>query len=119
MHTKLVPILAALGLTATSVSAWAHAELVTASPRVGSTVPAPPTEVRLSFSEGVEPHFSGIEVTGDDGRSVTAGRVQAQGSEMRIALARGLPPGRYRVTWHVVSVDTHRTQGSFTFEVRP
>lgn len=119
MRTKLLPILAALGLSASAVSAWAHAELVTAAPRVGSTVPAPPSEVRLSFSEGVEPHFSGIEVTSADGRSVAAGRVQAQGSEMRVALVRGLPAGSYRVTWHVVSVDTHRTQGSFTFEVRP
>ena len=119
MRTKLLPILAALGLCASAVSAWAHAELVTATPRVGSTVSAPPSEVRLSFSEDVEPHFSGIEVTSADGRSVAAGRVQAQGAEMRVALARGLPAGSYRVTWHVVSVDTHRTQGSFTFEVRP
>jgi methionine-rich copper-binding protein CopC len=119
MRAKLLPILAVLGLSASAVSAWAHAELVTATPRVGSTVPAPPNEVRLSFSESVEPHFSGIEVTSADGRSVAAGRVQAQGSEMRIALVRALPVGSYRVTWHVVSVDSHRTQGSFTFEVRP
>ena len=119
MRTRFVFPLAALGLCASAVPTWAHAELVTAIPRVGSTVPAPPSEVRLSFSEGVEPHFSGIEVTSSDGRSVAAGRAQAQGSEMRIALARGLPAGTYRVTWHVVSVDTHRTQGSFTFEVRP
>ena len=119
MRTTLLSLLAAFGLSASVLSAWAHAELVTATPRVGSTVPIPPSEVRLSFSEGVEPHFSGVEVTSADGRSVAAGRVQAQGSEMRIALARGLTAGTYRVTWHVVSVDTHRTQGSFTFEVRP
>ena len=119
MRTKLLFFISALGLSVSAASAWGHAELVTATPRVGSTVPAPPGEVRLSFSEGVESHFSGIEVTSSDGRSVAAGRAQAQGSEMRIALARGLPAGTYRVTWHVVSVDTHRTQGSFTFEVRP
>jgi len=28
-----------------------------------------------------------------------------------------LKPGRYRVRWHVVSVDTHRTEGSFEFSV--
>ena len=119
MRTRLLTPLAALSLIVPAVSAWAHAELVTATPRVGSTVPMPPGEVRLSFSEGVEPHFSGMEVTSADGRSVVVGRVQAQGSEMRVALARGLPMGTYRVTWHVVSVDAHRTQGSFTFEVRP
>ncbi|WP_236960249.1 copper homeostasis periplasmic binding protein CopC [Methylobacterium durans] len=115
----LLTILVAFGLSASAFSAWAHAELVTATPRVGSTIPVPPSEVRLSFSEGVEPHFSGVAVTSADGRSVAAGRVQAQGSEMRVALVRGLPAGTYRVTWHAVSVDSHRTQGSFTFEVRP
>jgi methionine-rich copper-binding protein CopC len=28
-----------------------------------------------------------------------------------------LEPGRYRVTWRVLSVDTHVTEGDFTFEV--
>lgn len=35
-----------------------------------------------------------------------------------LAVAR-LGPGRYRVTWHVVSVDTHPTEGVFDFEVKP
>jgi len=30
-----------------------------------------------------------------------------------------LPSGRYKVSWHVVSVDTHLTQGDFTFEIKP
>jgi len=29
-----------------------------------------------------------------------------------------LPAGTYRVKWHVVSVDTHRTQGDFKFTVK-
>jgi methionine-rich copper-binding protein CopC len=28
-----------------------------------------------------------------------------------------LPPGTYRVHWRVLSVDTHTTEGSFTFQV--
>lgn len=119
MRMKLLPLITVLGLGALINAALAHAELVTATPRVGSTVTVAPAEVRLSFSEGVEPHFSGVEVTSPDGRSVAAGRVQVQGVEMRVALVRGLSSGIYRVTWHVVSVDTHRSQGSFTFEVRP
>jgi len=31
----------------------------------------------------------------------------------------GLAPGRYTVRWKVLSVDTHRTEGSFSFEVKP
>jgi len=30
-----------------------------------------------------------------------------------------LAPGRYRVKWHVLSVDTHVTEGDFTFTVAP
>jgi methionine-rich copper-binding protein CopC len=30
-----------------------------------------------------------------------------------------LTPGHYKVSWHVVSVDTHRTEGSFSFDIQP
>jgi copper resistance protein C len=35
---------------------------------------------------------------------------------MRLGVG-GLRPGRYSVTWHALSVDTHKTQGSFSFQV--
>ena len=35
---------------------------------------------------------------------------------MRVSL-KSLSPGTYRVRWHVLSVDTHKTEGSFTFTV--
>ena len=38
------------------------------------------------------------------------------GTELQIGL-KSLPPGTYTVSWHVVSVDTHPTEGTFTFEV--
>jgi hypothetical protein len=30
-----------------------------------------------------------------------------------------LTPGTYRVSWRVVSVDTHPTEGNFTFTIKP
>jgi methionine-rich copper-binding protein CopC len=30
---------------------------------------------------------------------------------------KAIRPGTYRVTWRVLSVDTHTTEGSFTFKV--
>ena len=30
---------------------------------------------------------------------------------------KALSPGAYKVHWHVLSVDTHTTQGTFTFHV--
>ena len=38
------------------------------------------------------------------------------GNVMRLGVG-GLRPGRYSVTWHALSVDTHKTQGSFSFQV--
>jgi methionine-rich copper-binding protein CopC len=35
---------------------------------------------------------------------------------MRIGL-KPLPPGTYKVHWRVLSVDTHTTEGAFSFHV--
>jgi hypothetical protein len=83
--------------------------------------PASPKEIRLTFSEGVEPRFSGIELATGDGRPIATGHATRDpGDEKQLVLAvPPLAPGLYRVTWHVVSVDTHRTEGDFTFTVGP
>ena len=100
--------------------ALAHARLDHASPKVGSTVAPAPREVVLSFTEKVEPAFSAIEVRNAQGTAVDAGKatVSGDGMQLRIAL-KTLPPGTYKVIWRVLSVDTHRTQGDFSFHVGP
>jgi len=35
------------------------------------------------------------------------------------AVPSALAPGVYKVSWRVVSVDTHSTEGDYTFEVKP
>jgi methionine-rich copper-binding protein CopC len=100
------------------VAAHAHAMLDHASPAVGSTVAAAPKEVVLSFTAKLEPKFSSVEVRNAKGTSVNAGPASANGTEMRVSL-KPLPAGTYKVIWRVLSVDTHRTNGSFTFRVGP
>ncbi len=39
-------------------------------------------------------------------------------AQLRVPL-KALSPGTYKVIWRVLSVDTHRTQGDFTFRVGP
>jgi methionine-rich copper-binding protein CopC len=99
-------------------AASAHAFLDRAEPRVGSTVAAAPREVALSFTENLEPTFSTIEVTDSAGRRVDGGKPSIAGNVMRVPL-HDLPGGTYQVKWHVLSVDTHVTEGSFSFRVRP
>lgn len=96
--------------------AAAHAVLDHASPRIGSTVPAAPREVSLTFTQNLEPAFSKVQVTDAKGTRVDLGEPQISGHIMNVAL-KPLPPGTYRVHWHVLSVDTHTTDGSFSFSV--
>jgi copper resistance protein C len=100
--------------------AWAHAFLDHSSPAVGATVAAP-KEISIWFTEEVEPAFSRIEVTDAAGKRVDEGgtHVDAANAELLHVAVTKLPPGTYKVTWHVVSVDTHHTQGDFTFTVAP
>ena len=99
-------------------AAEAHAFLDHAEPRVGSTVTTAPRELSLSFTQKLEPAFSSVEVTNANGARVDLGKPSVGSSVMRIGL-KPLSPGTYRVRWHVLSVDTHTTEGSFTFQVGP
>src|SRR5271168_4003258 len=102
-------LLTALGATA----ARAHAFLDHASPLVGSTVAAAPHEVSLWFTQNIEAAFSAVEVTDADGARVDLGKPQISGNTMRVGV-KSLTPGTYRVRWHVLSVDTHKTEGNFS-----
>ena len=98
------------------LTAAAHAFLDHAQPRVGSTVQAAPKEVVLTFTQAVEPAFSRIEVSDAQGVQEQAGPVHGEAAMLVVPL-RPLGPGIYAVRWHVISVDTHRTQGTFAFTV--
>lgn len=115
-------IVASLALAMGSSTALAHALLKKATPAVGGTVSASPSEIRINFSEGVEPRFSGIALASEAGASVPLGKSSvdpADKSTLITPVPQALKPGVYTVTWHAVAVDTHKTQGSFQFTVRP
>jgi methionine-rich copper-binding protein CopC len=98
--------------------ASAHAFLDHAEPRVGNKVANPPHEVSLWFTQKLEPAFSTITVTNPAGERVDSGKTRVSGSQMSVSLRPG-GAGTYHVTWRVLSVDTHTTDGSFTFQVGP
>jgi copper resistance protein C len=120
MRRIIVAALVADAMAIGAVSAArAHAFLDHASPAVGSSVPASPPNVNLWFTQDLEPAFSRVTVTNEAGQRVDLGNAQIpQGSpaELQVGL-KPLPPGTYLVSWHVVSVDTHPTEGTFTFDV--
>jgi methionine-rich copper-binding protein CopC len=119
---RIAKALSALALLlAAAATAHAHAFLDHANPLVGSTVATPPRELVLWFTETLEPAFSTVEVRNAQGVAVQSGKAQLDrndGTQLRVPL-KALPGGTYQVIWRVLSVDTHRTQGSFTFRVGP
>ena len=115
MRTQIFFASVLIALTANG-SAHAHAMLASASPPVGGSVGAAPHQVTLSFTQGLEPAFSSVQVTDSKGARVDAGKAQVSGSTMTVGL-KALSPWTYKVHWHVLSVDTHKTEGSFSFRV--
>ena len=112
---------ASLAVLLAATQAFAHARLEKASPAVGGTV-SRPNEIRLTFSEGVEPRFTKVSLTGPGGAAVALGTAKTAPNNQAVLIApiaKPLAAGVYTVHWHAVSVDTHHTQGTFQFTVKP
>jgi copper resistance protein C len=106
-------------LLAVSARVEAHAFVQRAEPAVGSTVQTTPSEVRIWFTENIEPTFSTIQVFDASGKEVDKRDLHLDRSDhalLHVSLPR-LGAGFYKVVWRVVSVDTHVTNGNFTFRI--
>ncbi|MBR9959360.1 CopC domain-containing protein YobA [Cronobacter sakazakii] len=113
--------LALVAAVMTTPAAWAHAHLKAQQPAANATVDASPEALTLTFSEGIEPAFSGVTLTGPDGKKTDTGAVKRapnDDKQLVAPLAAPLASGEYQVQWHVVSVDGHKTKGSYRFSVK-
>jgi methionine-rich copper-binding protein CopC len=122
MRPELFCVHSALLLLLLSVdAAHAHAFLDHADPRVGNTVKSPPRAVALWFTQNLEGAFSTVEVLDANGARMNAGSASVDASDRKLLRVpvKVLPAGTYTVKWHVLSVDTHTTEGNFTFHVAP
>jgi methionine-rich copper-binding protein CopC len=113
---RALVVLALLSLVATAA---AHGVLERTEPRGGTTVKSAPAQVRLQFTGGIEPAYSEVQVLDGSGRRVDLGdsRVDPDNRALLRVSLPTLPPGRYKVVWRVLSVDSHVTEGDFTFRV--
>lgn len=101
--------------------AKAHAFLDHADPRVGSTVHGSPAQVKIWFTERLILPFCNMKVTDSTGKEVDKQdkRLDPSNGELLIVSVPPLKPGKYTVAWRVTAVDTHVTNGAFTFDVSP
>ena len=107
---------------------WFIVQPALAHPKLTATIPAAdapaqsPQEIRLSFNEALVARFSGLDLKDEHGKRIETGAAASHPKDRKqliVPLKAALAPGRYTVEWHVVSEDTHRVKGSYSFEVRP
>jgi methionine-rich copper-binding protein CopC len=115
MKSRVRVLLIAVALFVHPLPVEAHAEPDRTDPTAGSTVSSSPKDVALYFTEEIEPKFSGAEIRNAAGTRVDTG-ADVSGKAMHLSIG-ALAPGTYSVSWHVTSVDTHKTHGSFSFTV--
>jgi methionine-rich copper-binding protein CopC len=111
--------LAVLAASLLATTAEAHPTLRSATPPAESTA-ATPTEIRLSFSEGVIVKLSSVELKDQAGKKIVTGKLATDPRDQKqliVPLQGPLTVGTYTVTWNVVSVDTHRVNGMYSFKV--
>lgn len=105
-------------VTSYSIRASAHSFPDKESPAAGQKLASPPSEIVIDFDAPIEKLFAKLEVTGTDGQNLAVGAPQVSDDGIRLSVKVGaLKPGDYLVKWAVVCIDTHHTNGSYTFSV--
>jgi len=100
------------------IMGWAHSFPDKETPSAGQKVATPPSEVVIDFDAPIEKLFAKLEVTGADGQNLATGTPQVSEDGIRLSVkVSTLKPGDYLVKWAVVCIDTHHTNGSYTFTV--
>jgi methionine-rich copper-binding protein CopC len=114
----MASLTALVATLATPIALYAHAFPAAESPRVGATVAKSPSHVVITFDSPIEKLFCNLTVTDSDGRDIARGQptVSEQTRQLSISLPP-LKPGRYTVHWSVVAEDSHRTEGTYCFNV--
>jgi len=118
----ILTTLAIAALLVVAPGVGAHAFVDHAAPAVGSTVREAPREIVIWFTQELEPSLSSIKLHDAKGNAIAAAADSAVDPSNRTMLRLPVPPlspGKYRVVWRVLSIDSHVTEGDFTFDVAP
>ena len=119
MRVLSLPILALMMSILLTEAALAHAFPAQEIPKSGAVLAVPPEIVSITFTEEIDAHFSGIIVTNQSGQRVDDSDILRDANNRKIlsvGMKKGdLSAGVYKVTWHALSTDGHRTQGSYEF----
>ncbi|HBO22918.1 MULTISPECIES: copper homeostasis periplasmic binding protein CopC [unclassified Providencia] len=101
--------------------AFAHAHLKDQLPAEGAAVEQVPESITLNFSEGIEINFTKVDIVGPESQNIKTGKATldpANDTKVIVPIEDKLAIGKYDVNWSVVSVDGHKTKGTYSFTVK-
>ena len=117
---------ASLFLLSGAPPSWAHAELESSTPADASVASAMPTTISLTFNEELlalgEAKVNTIALIDPSGGEVLLATPKIEGSTISADIeshAGDFLPGRYQLTYRVVSADGHPVNGKITFDYAP
>lgn len=110
---RVMKCLIACGLLFGAVTAHAHAHLSASVPQDASTGKAP-EQIVLSFSESARITALSLQREGEASRKLAPPAAAA--ARITVPLPK-LLPGRYTLSWRLLSGDGHVTSGSLHFTV--
>ena len=121
MKTQALPIIGGLilGVIVTAAApASPHSFPEQQNPAAGQTLTSPPSAVSIKYDAPIEKLFANLQVRGPDGKDDAVGKPQVSDDGYTLSVKVGaLRPGEYVVKWSVIGIDTHHTQGSYSFTV--
>lgn len=111
-------VLAMVIMLSTPPVARAHSFPEEQHPSAGETLSAAPPEIRIKFDAPIEKLFAKLQVTDSSGKDYGVGTplISSDGIELTEKVG-ALKPGEYTVRWAVVCIDTHHTEGSYSFTI--
>jgi copper transport protein len=113
---RLVALALALAALVFPVSAFAHANLESTTPKYRQRLQTAPGAVTLRFDQVVTAEPNAIDLKNAYGKQLST-TSRAVGHDVRVPVKK-LARGAYTVRWHVLSQDGHVVSGVFTFGVR-
>jgi methionine-rich copper-binding protein CopC len=119
---RLATLVLTLGAIASASSSMAHPLPRAASPAPNAVLTKSPTEIRITFSEGLVAAFSGLDLKDAAGRPVSLGPSVVDPrdhKQLAAPIKTPLAPGAYTASWRAVGDDTHHVSGHYSFHVKP
>ena len=118
---KKILVLAIASFFAFPVAAFAHGEMVQATPAVDSNVLTAPTEVSIEFDGKLQiignTNVNSIEVTDNQGQLISSPTSVVEGNKISTKLQLTDITGLVSVHYRIVSEDGHPVEGDYSFTV--